>query len=104
MDQHSIKNTAQAQHRSRFFQNLVVGAAVGCIRAYQWAIRPHLLGACKFCPTCSEYAIEALSTHGVRRGAWMALRRLGRCHPFSPGGIDLVCPPDQRVSTSSHAS
>ena len=60
------------------------------IRVYQVTIRPHLLGSCKFVPTCSEYAIEALLRHGVLRGVWLSLRRILRCHPFGMGGIDPV--------------
>lgn len=65
---------------------------IALIRAYQCMIRPHLIGTCKFCPTCSEYAIEALQTHGLFRGARLALGRLIRCHPFTPGRIDPVPP------------
>jgi len=53
-------------------------------------IRPHLIGTCKFCPTCSEYAIEALRTHGLLRGIALAFWRILRCHPFSAGGLDPV--------------
>jgi len=60
------------------------------ISTYQGLVRPLLIGSCKFCPTCSEYASEALRVHGLWRGGWLALRRLVRCHPFSPGGIDPV--------------
>lgn len=61
------------------------------IRAYQLVLRPLLPGnACRFYPTCSEYAAAAVERHGPWRGAWMAIRRLLRCHPFSRGGIDPV--------------
>jgi putative membrane protein insertion efficiency factor len=70
--------------------SLVVALCVAVIRAYQGILRPHLIGSCKFCPTCSEYAIEALTTLGFRRGAWIATKRLIRCHPFSRGGLDPV--------------
>lgn len=60
------------------------------IRFYQAMIRPLLIGSCKFCPTCSEYAVEALQVHGPWRGSLMALRRIARCHPFTRGGIDPV--------------
>lgn len=63
---------------------------VGLIRSYQVIIRPHLIGSCKFYPTCSQYAIEALLAHGLLRGAMLAARRIVRCHPFSHGGIDPV--------------
>jgi putative membrane protein insertion efficiency factor len=67
------------------------------IRTYQVIIRPLLIGSCKFYPSCSEYAVEALQTHGLGRGFALAVRRVCRCHPFSPGGIDPVPerdPPD----------
>ena len=74
----------------------VGGAACWCaifaIRFYQAFIRPHLIGQCKFRPTCSEYGIACLQHHGLRRGGWLTLRRLARCHPFSRGGMDPVPP------------
>lgn len=69
-------------------------AAVLIVRGYQWAISPLLPVACRFLPTCSEYAVEAFAAHGAWRGAGLALRRLGRCHPFSRGGFDP--PPSRR--------
>ena len=60
------------------------------IRLYQILISPLLPPSCRFYPSCSEYAIVAIRTHGVLRGSWLALTRLGRCHPFHPGGVDLV--------------
>ena len=65
-------------------------------------IRPLLIGSCKFCPTCSEYAIEALRIHGLWRGSWLAIRRICRCHPFGPGGIDPV--PDPHPSCDPNRS
>ena len=60
------------------------------IRLYQLLISPLLPPSCRFYPSCSEYAIVAIRTHGVLRGSWLALTRLGRCHPFHPGGVDFV--------------
>lgn len=60
------------------------------IRAYQFAIRPLLAGSCKFIPSCSEYAVEAVQRHGPWRGAWLSMRRVLRCHPWSRGGFDPV--------------
>ena len=71
-----------------------VGARIACgvVRGYQLLLRPLLPAACRFQPSCSEYAREALSSHGVIQGGWLVLRRLARCHPFNPGGYDP--PPD----------
>ncbi|MFT7622849.1 MAG: putative membrane protein insertion efficiency factor [Myxococcota bacterium] len=64
--------------------------AMALVRFYKRFISPMLPPACRFYPTCSEYALLALSRHGLLRGGWMALRRIGRCHPFHPGGHDPV--------------
>jgi len=60
------------------------------IRAYQYLLSPVLPPACRFYPSCSEYAYQAVRRHGVLRGGWLAARRLLRCHPFHPGGYDPV--------------
>lgn len=65
-------------------------AIAGLIRAYQLVISPVLPPACRFTPSCSRYALEAVTRHGALRGSWLALRRLARCHPFHPGGFDPV--------------
>ncbi|AKU92849.1 membrane protein insertion efficiency factor YidD [Vulgatibacter incomptus] len=62
------------------------------IRAYRALISPFLPARCRFHPSCSVYAIEALEGHGALKGLWLILRRLGRCHPFHPGGLDPVPP------------
>lgn len=67
--------------------------AIAVVRAYQATLRPWLGGACRFHPSCSEYAIEALRIHGCARGGWMALRRIGRCHPLGGRGWDPVPQP-----------
>jgi len=64
--------------------------ALGLIRAYQLLISPLLPHCCRFVPSCSHYAAEALQRHGVWRGLGLSLKRLGRCHPFHPGGWDPV--------------
>jgi putative membrane protein insertion efficiency factor len=63
---------------------------VAALRAYKVLISPALPPACRFTPTCSQYALEAVKRHGALRGSWLALRRLARCHPFHPGGFDAV--------------
>jgi putative membrane protein insertion efficiency factor len=60
------------------------------IRAYRYAIRPLLGANCRFAPTCSEYAQEAIVKHGVFKGTWLAMRRILRCHPYHSGGYDPV--------------
>jgi len=60
------------------------------IRIYRFLISPMLPPRCRFYPSCSAYALEALSRHGALRGGWLATRRLCRCHPWNPGGVDLV--------------
>jgi putative membrane protein insertion efficiency factor len=65
---------------------------VGLIRIYQWLLSPVMGAHCRFHPTCSHYAIEAVRRHGTVRGLWLALRRVGRCHPWHAGGYDPVPP------------
>lgn len=60
------------------------------IRAYQYALRPMLGANCRFAPSCSEYASDAIVRHGALRGTWLAARRVVRCHPYHPGGYDPV--------------
>jgi putative membrane protein insertion efficiency factor len=62
------------------------------IRCYQYLISPMIGPHCRFYPTCSQYAVEAIARHGLLRGAVLALRRLSRCHPWHPGGVDPVPP------------
>ena len=69
---------------------LIVRALVWLLRGYQRYISPGLPPTCRFYPTCSAYAIEALQVHGLVRGSWLTFRRLLRCHPWHPGGIDPV--------------
>ena len=63
---------------------------VTIVRLYRLTVSPLLPPACRFYPTCSQYALDALEKHGALRGAHMALARLGRCHPWNPGGVDFV--------------
>jgi putative membrane protein insertion efficiency factor len=60
------------------------------IRLYQYLIRPMLGSNCRFAPSCSEYALEAVQKYGALKGGWLALRRISRCHPYHPGGYDPV--------------
>jgi putative membrane protein insertion efficiency factor len=63
---------------------------VGAVRAYQLLLSPLLPPSCRFYPSCSAYAVTALERHGAARGSWLTARRLARCHPFHPGGLDPV--------------
>jgi len=67
---------------------------IGLVRLYRVAISPWLGRNCRYEPTCSEYAIEALRTHGAVRGGWLAAKRIGRCHPWGGSGYDPVPPAD----------
>ena len=73
---------------------------VAATRAYQLALSPFLGGRCRFLPSCSDYAIEALETHGAARGSWLAARRLCACHPFGRSGFDPVPPPPPGFDSS----
>lgn len=65
---------------------------IGFVRAYQLLISPMLGPTCRYYPSCSAYAVQALQVHGAIKGTWLAGRRLLRCHPWSPGGVDHVPP------------
>jgi putative membrane protein insertion efficiency factor len=73
------------------------------LRLYRRAISPLLGQHCRFHPTCSAYAVDALRTHGPLRGSWLAVRRLGRCQPWNPGGLDPV-PPNLSLGTTRSRS
>lgn len=81
---------------------------IAVVRAYRLVLSPWLGGACRFTPTCSVYALEALQRHGAAAGSYLAARRIARCHPWCAGGHDPVpqdaprlfahlCPPDDRL-------
>lgn len=76
------------------------------IAVYRYGISPFIAGSCRYHPSCSSYAEEALSTHGGLRGGWLALKRMGRCHPWGGLGYDPVPDPErselQDSSLSSH--
>ncbi|WP_349251685.1 membrane protein insertion efficiency factor YidD [Thiomicrospira microaerophila] len=63
---------------------------IGLVRFYQLFISPLLGPRCRFYPTCSHYTIEAIKHHGVVYGSWLAIKRIGKCHPANPGGVDPV--------------
>jgi len=67
------------------------------IKAYRYFLSPLFASHCRFCPSCSEYALEAIELHGAIKGGWLTIKRLLRCHPFAKGGWDPVPPPDKRT-------
>ena len=79
---------------------------IGLLHLYKWCVSPLLGPRCRFYPSCSSYAIEAIRSHGPLHGGWLTLKRLLRCHPWHPGGYDPVpgavapadmhCCPDHR--------
>lgn len=68
---------------------LASSVLIGAVRLYQGTLRTFMGGRCRFYPSCSEYAIEAVREWGPLRGSWLALRRIARCHPFGGHGVDL---------------
>ena len=62
------------------------------IKGYRLFLSPLLGASCRFYPTCSTYAVEAIEAHGATRGTWLALKRILKCHPWHPGGVDPVPP------------
>ncbi|MGH6609126.1 MAG: membrane protein insertion efficiency factor YidD [Burkholderiaceae bacterium] len=69
---------------------MIKSSALALIRGYRFFLSPWIGNSCRFWPTCSEYAMQAIEQHGVMRGGWMMLARLARCHPYSAGGVDPV--------------
>jgi putative membrane protein insertion efficiency factor len=69
---------------------LTKSIVLALLRAYKWALSPMFPPSCRYVPTCSEYAAEAVERHGALRGSWIALKRILRCHPFVKGGYDPV--------------
>lgn len=75
--------------------------AVTAIKIYQYAISPMLGNNCRFSPSCSSYAIQAIETHGFLKGALLGIKRIGKCHPWHPGGYDPVPERSGETKTST---
>ena len=75
----------------------------GLIKVYQWVISPILPGTCRYAPTCSEYASEAVTRHGALKGGWLALKRILRCHPWGGWGYDPVPGTDENEKPHTHS-
>ena len=84
--------------------SLAVRLMLRGLRCYQRWISPALGPRCRFAPSCSHYAAEALVAHGPARGSWLAVRRILRCHPWNPGGHDPVPPPRSASATMERAA
>jgi putative membrane protein insertion efficiency factor len=82
----------------------VARVLLAVLRIYRTCISPALPPSCRYTPTCSGYAVEAIEIHGAARGSWLALRRLLRCHPFHAGGHDPVPPRVARTGGPSPSS
>ena len=80
--------------------NLMKALLLALVRGYQVLLSPMLGQRCRFYPSCSHYALEAIRTHGAARGSFLTVRRLCKCHPFNEGGVDLV-PPAQNSSIAA---
>jgi putative membrane protein insertion efficiency factor len=74
----------------------------GLIHLYQWVISPFFAGSCRYIPSCSHYALEAVERHGAARGAWLSVRRLSRCHPWGRQGLDPVPDPPAMSGPKRH--
>ena len=74
----------------KMFVNLIKTFMISLIRFYQLCISPLLGNNCRYYPTCSQYAIEAIEKKGIIRGSWMAVKRICRCHPWHTGGYDPI--------------
>lgn len=84
------------------FAKLIANSLRVCVRAYQLLISPLLANACRYHPSCSRYALDALEQHGPVTGSWLALKRLSRCHPWGGYGYDPVPEPGSRVPTQEN--
>lgn len=88
--------------KPNFMRQFAQRVTLQLLRGYKWMISPLFPPACRYVPTCSEYAMEAIERYGVVRGGWRALRRLLRCHPFVKGGYDPVVKKPADCQHSTH--
>ncbi len=74
----------------KFIKNIVGKLIIGLVKIYKYAISPMLPNSCRYTPTCSTYAIEAIQKYGPLKGTWLAIKRIARCHPWGGSGYDPV--------------
>jgi putative membrane protein insertion efficiency factor len=96
-----VKDSGGADHRKEM--SAPAWVLTGLITGYRKFISPLLGAHCRFYPSCSAYALEAIQVHGAGRGSWLGVRRLSRCHPFHPGGLDPV-PPASKSGSEARSS
>ena len=87
-----IAGAQRAWRSASWWRSAPASVLIGLIAGYRRFVSPLLGPRCRFYPSCSAYALEAIRVHGAARGTWLAARRLSRCHPFHPGGLDPVPP------------
>jgi len=87
-----IASPQRAWRSASWWRSAPASVLIGLIAGYRRFVSPLLGPRCRFYPSCSAYALEAIRVHGAARGTWLAVRRLSRCHPFHPGGLDQVPP------------
>ncbi|MBN2349299.1 MAG: membrane protein insertion efficiency factor YidD [Bacteroidales bacterium] len=83
-------------------RRIIIALFILPVRIYQYTISPLLPASCRHIPTCSEYAVQALKTHGIFRGSWLAIKRISRCHPWGTHGYDPVPPQKIKVKKLKH--
>jgi hypothetical protein len=96
-----VAASARVRVRLAWWQRWLNAPLVGVVRVYRVVGSPIVGGQCRFSPTCSVYALEALRVYGPVRGSWMAMKRIGRCGPWSKGGLDPVPIPEGAVLIGS---
>src|SRR6185312_11340187 len=88
-DRRNFAETSQGKGMKKILQILGL-PLIALIKIYQWVISPAIGPRCRFTPSCSHYAVEALKKHGLIKGTWLSIRRIARCHPWGGHGIDPV--------------
>lgn len=101
VDEENQQNASQLDQVERH-ETLAARIVKGPIHFYRKFISPLTPPTCRFYPTCSAYALEAVDVHGPLKGTWLAIKRIARCHPFNSGGIDYVPPRKDHVHHKSH--